>query len=114
MRIFQRIHQKLNWSPRAYVGLILGFLALGYLASATYHSLKPLPEGLNYTGKLRHAPIKFIADQTYIDAQGVQQQQHQIFNEIVVYVAKGWMNLIIGALQVIMMWLINRLQPDKA
>ena len=82
MRIFQRIHQKLNWSPRAYVGLIISFLALGYLASATYHSLKPLPEGLNYTGKLRHAPIKFIADQTYIDAQGVQQQQHQIFNEI--------------------------------
>ncbi len=26
--------------------------------------------------------LNFIADQTYIDAQGVQQQQHQIFNEI--------------------------------
>lgn len=65
------------------MGLIISFLVfLGYLASATYHSLKPLPEGLNYTGKLRHAPIKFIADQTYIDAQGVQQQQHQIFKEI--------------------------------
>ena len=82
MRIFQRIHQKLNWSPRAYLGLVLGLLALGYLSSAIYHSLKPLPDGLNYTGKLRHAPIKFIADQTYIDKQGVQQQQHQIFNEI--------------------------------
>ena len=82
MRIFQRIHQKLNWSRRQYVGLILGFLALGYFSSAIYHVYKPLPNGLNFTGKLRHANIKFLADMTYLDAQGQQQQQHQIFNEM--------------------------------
>lgn len=82
MRIFQRIHRKLNWSPRQYLGLIVAMLAVGYVSSALYHMYKPLPEGLNYTGKLRHAEVKFIADQTYLDAQGQQQQNHQIFNEI--------------------------------
>ncbi len=82
MRIFQRIHQKLNWSKRQYFGLMIGFLALGYLSSAIYHMYKPLPDGVNFTGKLRHAQVKFLADMTYIDAQGQQQQQHTIFNEM--------------------------------
>ncbi|KWQ05887.1 phospholipase [Acinetobacter harbinensis] len=82
MRIFQRIHQKLNWSRRHYVSVLIGLLALGYLSSAVYHSYKPLPEGLDFTGKLRHAEVKFIADQTYMDAQGKQQQQHHIFDEM--------------------------------
>ena len=82
MRIFQRIHQKLNWSGRQYFALILGMVALGYLSSAIYHIYKPLPEGLDYTGKLRHANVKFLADKTYLDAEGKQQQEHQIFNQI--------------------------------
>ena len=82
MRIFQQIHQKLNWSGRQYFALILGMVALGYLSSAIYHIYKPLPEGLDYTGKLRHANVKFLADKTYLDAQGKQQQEHQIFNQI--------------------------------
>lgn len=79
MRIFEKIHQKLNWSRRRYVGVILSLLALTYLSSVLYHMYKPLPEGLDFTGKLRHAEVEFIADQTYLDAQGKQQQQHQIF-----------------------------------
>ena len=82
MRIFQRIHQKLNWSRRHYVSVLIGLLALGYLSSAVYHTYKPLPEGLDFTGKLRHAEVKFIADQTYMDAQGKQQQHHHIFDEM--------------------------------
>ena len=82
MRIFQRIHQKLNWSRRHYVSVLIGLLTLGYLSSAVYHTYKPLPEGLDFTGKLRHAEVKFIADQTYMDAQGKQQQQHHIFDEM--------------------------------
>lgn len=82
MRIFQRIHQKLNWSRRHYVSVLIGLLTLGYLSSAVYHTYKPLPEGLDFTGKLRHAEVKFIADQTYMDAQGKQQQQHYIFDEM--------------------------------
>lgn len=82
MRIFQRIHQQLNWSRRRYVSVIVGLLALGYLSSAIYHTYKPLPEGLDFSGKLRHAEVKFIADQTYLDASGKQQQDHHIFNEM--------------------------------
>ena len=82
MRIFQRIHQKLNWSGRRYFALIAGIFVLGYVASAVYHVYKPLPEGLNFTGKLRHADVKFLSDQTYVNAQGQQQQDQQIFNTI--------------------------------
>lgn len=82
MRIFKRIHQKLNWSRRQYCGLIIGMLALGYLTSALYHMYKPLPEGLNFTGKLRHAEVEFVADYTYLDAAGKQQKDHHIFNEM--------------------------------
>ena len=82
MRIFQRIHNKLNWSPRRYLGVMMGLLALSYLSSALYHTYKPLPDGLNYAGPLRHAEVKFLADQTYLDAQGQQHYDHQIFNEM--------------------------------
>lgn len=82
MRIFQRIHHKLNWSRRRYVSVMIGLLALGYLSSTIYHTYKPLPEGLDFTGKLRHAEVKFLADQTYIDASGKQQQNQVIFNEM--------------------------------
>ncbi|WP_293745575.1 hypothetical protein, partial [uncultured Acinetobacter sp.] len=33
MRIFQRIHQKLNWSGRRYMAVILSIFAIGYIAS---------------------------------------------------------------------------------
>lgn len=82
MRIFQRIHQKLHWSRRRYVSVMVGILALGYLSSAIYHTYKPLPDGLDFTGKLRHAEVKFIADQTYLDANGKQQQNQHIFDEM--------------------------------
>ncbi len=82
MRLFQRIHKQLNWPRRRYLGVVIGALSLGYLASAIYHSYKPLPEGLNFAGKLRHAEVQFLADQTYMDARGQQQQDQQIFDAV--------------------------------
>ncbi len=82
MRIFQRIHQKLNWSGRRYMAVILCVVAIAYLASAIYHTVKPLPQGINFSGKLRHADVKFLADKTYIDANGQQQVDQHIFDEI--------------------------------
>ncbi|MEN5172765.1 phospholipase D family protein [Acinetobacter higginsii] len=82
MRIFQRIHRKLNWSGRRYMAVILCIFAIGYIASAIYHTVKPLPKGLDFTGQLRHANVKFLADQTYIDAQGQQQVDQHIFKEV--------------------------------
>jgi len=82
MRIFHRIHHKLNWSGRRYIATIIALMAVGYFASAIYHTYKPLPEGLDFEGRLRHANIKFLADETYIDIQGRQQADQQIFNEM--------------------------------
>ena len=82
MRIFNKIHTKLNWSKRRYLGLIFTVLLIGYLSSAIYHTVKPLPQGLNFTGPLRHADVKFIADETYLNAQGQQQIDQHIFDQI--------------------------------
>ena len=107
MRIFDRIHQKLNWSRRQYFGLILGLFALGYLSSAVYHTYKPLPEGLDFKGKLRHADVKFIADQTYIDAQGKQQQDHHIFAEMLKLIDEAQTTIVID------MFLFNKEVGDS-
>lgn len=82
MRIIERIHSKLNWSRRQYFGVVIGLLAFGYLSSAIYQVYKPLPEGLNYTGKLRHAKVQFLADQSYLDAEGKQQLDQRIFKQM--------------------------------
>ena len=82
MRIFQRIHGKLNWPRRRYIGAVIGLLAIGYLSSAIYHTYKPLPQGLDYTGKLRHAKVQFIADQSYADASGKLHLDQQIFKQM--------------------------------
>lgn len=82
MRIFQKIHGKLNWSRRRYISAVIGLLAIGYLSSAIYHTYKPLPQGLDYTGKLRHAKVQFIADQSYADASGKLHLDQQIFKQM--------------------------------
>lgn len=82
MRVFTKIYQKLNWSPKRYILLVLGLAIITYAGSAIYQVYKPLPEGLNYTGKLRHADVQFLSDQTYIDAQGKQHLDQHIFQQI--------------------------------
>ena len=82
MRIFEKIQQKLQWSTGQYLRFILLILALVYIASAIYHSVKPLPEGLAFKGKMRHADVRFLLDQTYIDASGQQRSEQQIFDQV--------------------------------
>ena len=64
------------------MAVILSIVVIGYIASAIYHTVKPLPQGLDFTGQLRHANVKFLADQTYMDAQGQQQVDQHIFREV--------------------------------
>lgn len=82
MRIFQRIHTKLNWSLRHYIAVVIAILLLSLVASGVYHIYKPLPEGLNYTGKLRHAEVEFLSDQTYVDQHGKPHTQQMIFDRM--------------------------------
>ena len=107
MRIFNKIHNKLNWSKRRYFGILFGILVLAYLASAIYHMVKPLPEGLNFTGPLRHANVKFIADETYIDAQGKQQLDQHIFNEVLQLIKQAKTTIVID------MFLFNSEKGDS-
>ena len=95
MRIFNKIQHKLNWSKRRYVGVLLGFFAFGYLASAVYHTVKPMPEGLNFTGPLRHANVQFLVDQTYIDMQGKQQIDQQIFDQVLQLIKEAKSTIVI-------------------
>ena len=107
MRIFHKIHGKLRWSKRRYVGLIIGIFALGYLSSAIYHTVKPLPEGLNVAGPLRHAQVNFIADQTYIDVQGKQQLDQHIFDQIFTLIKQAKTTIVVD------MFLFNKEVGDS-
>ena len=95
MRIFHKIHDKLQWSPRHYAGLLVGILCLGYASSAVYHTVKLLPRGIDYTGKLHHADVQFLADETYVDATGKVQQDQHIFDQILSLVAQAKTTIVI-------------------
>ena len=82
MRVFKKIYQQLDWSPRRYILIFVGLVMVTYVVSAVYQVYKPIPEGLNYAGKLRHANVKFLSDQTYIDAEGHQHLDQHIFKQI--------------------------------
>lgn len=95
MRIFRKIHSKLNWSGRHYFGVIVAFIAVGYIASAAYQTVKPLPSGLDYRGPIRHANVQFLSDQTYVDSAGQQQQKQQIFDQINQLIADAQSTIVI-------------------
>ncbi|MGM0855951.1 MAG: phospholipase D-like domain-containing protein [Pseudomonadota bacterium] len=62
--------------------LLIGALAL-YLATAWWHSRKPLPVGLSVEGDWR-SPVapRLLLDETFIDADGQRLCRQQIFDEI--------------------------------
>lgn len=73
-----------------------------YLVVALYHSYKPLPPGISVATPLRAVDeVRFLADYTYIDAQGERRSEQAIFDEI--------LRLIAGAKRLIVldMFLIN-------
>lgn len=107
MRIFRKIHSKLNWSKRRYLGIMLSVLALGYVASAVYHSQKALPAGLDYRSQLKPTQVKFLADRTFINAQGQQQLQQQIFDETLKLIDQAQSTIVID------MFLFNATRGDS-
>lgn len=59
----------------------LAVLALVYLGTIVWHQVKPLPEGLNFAGPWRPvANLRFYADSTWLDADGQQHNERQIFD----------------------------------
>ena len=59
-------------------GLVLVLLAWTVLA--IWHSVKPIPEGLNFAGPLHGAEhVVFLTDETWVNEHGVRQLDHRIF-----------------------------------
>jgi phosphatidylserine/phosphatidylglycerophosphate/cardiolipin synthase-like enzyme len=68
---------------RPYGLLLLAVLMAGYLTVAIYHSVKPLPEGLDVATPLRSdGDLRFLADYTWLDADGRRQTDHEIFDRV--------------------------------
>lgn len=59
----------------------LAVLVLAYLTTIVWHQVKPLPEGLNFAGQWRPvANLRFHADSTWLDAEGQQHNEREIFD----------------------------------
>ena len=82
-------------------------LLLAYLAVAMYHSYKPLPSGTSVATPLRAVDeVRFLADYTYMDAQGERRSEQAIFDEILRLIAQA------ERLIVLDMFLINDFAGD--
>lgn len=80
-----------SWEPQRTAGtrrtrvafLILGLLLLAYLGTATYHTIKPLPDGLNADMPLRDdGEVRFLADYTWQNDEGQRRTEHEIFDRV--------------------------------
>jgi phosphatidylserine/phosphatidylglycerophosphate/cardiolipin synthase-like enzyme len=60
--------------------MLLGLVGL-WLGLAAWHSLKPLPNGLDFSGPVRvGSQVEFLADRTWIDTDGQRRTDHRIFD----------------------------------
>ena len=67
-----------RWTRALAAAVVL--LTIVYLVTATWHLFKPLPEGLNLATPWRPATtVSFHADSTWLDSEGRQQSDTQIF-----------------------------------
>jgi phosphatidylserine/phosphatidylglycerophosphate/cardiolipin synthase-like enzyme len=69
----------LSFSLRWSILLLVPFLGV----SGCYHVWKPLPHGVSYMGEPRPADdVRFLADLTFVDKDGVRHVEQQIFDEV--------------------------------
>lgn len=53
-------------------------------------NLKPLPEGLSYSGEMRPAQsVEFLVDSSWVDANGQRQLEQEIFDTALRYIAES-------------------------
>jgi hypothetical protein len=70
--------------PRRPRRRIVSLLAATLVVAGFYHALKPLPAGLSFEGPVRQVPaeaVTFLADETWLDSNGVRRTEHRIFDE---------------------------------
>ncbi len=67
---------------KAVTGTLVLFILAGVI-SATYHTLKPVPEGLDFEGPVRSASnVTLLSDETYTGPDSRRVMDHEIFDEI--------------------------------
>ncbi|RFF28037.1 MULTISPECIES: phospholipase D-like domain-containing protein [unclassified Wenzhouxiangella] len=70
-----------SWTLKRTLTLAIAALVLGYLATAVWHLHKPLPKGVNMAAPWRPATsVRFHADSTWLDAEGQQHNEREIFD----------------------------------
>lgn len=68
---------------RRLLKLVVAGLAALYLATGAYHAFKPLPEGISVATPWRDAgEVRFLADTSWVDAEGNAQSEQEIFDEV--------------------------------
>lgn len=95
MRIFQRIQNKLNWSARRYLAVIVLILFLTYIASALYQVYKPLPKGIHFKGQSRPSKVEFLGDKTFMRADGHVQSEQHIFAAILTLIDQAQTTIVL-------------------
>jgi hypothetical protein len=69
-----------RWRKRS-LWLVAVILLGMYLSTAIHHSVKPLPDGLEWTSPYRPAAdVEFLADSSWLDASGRQHHEGAIFD----------------------------------
>ncbi|MDO4224231.1 MAG: phospholipase, partial [Acinetobacter sp.] len=97
MRIVQKIQQRLQWSKRRYFTILVLLIVLTYIASAIYHSVKPLPQGLDFAGQSYAADVEFLYDDVQLSAQGQVQGTAQIFPKMLAMVAQAKTTIVLDS-----------------
>ena len=70
-------------------GVLSGLLAL-YLLTAIFHSIKPLPEGLDVATPWRQsADIAFLSDSTWTNHRNERHSEQQIFDEVLAMISEA-------------------------
>jgi len=78
----RRVRWRGQWRGRL-AWIVLSLLFFAYLGGAIYHSIKPLPDGLAADRPLRgDGELRFLADYTWLDADGDRQVEHEIFDRV--------------------------------
>ena len=95
MRVFQRIHRKLNWSVKRYMMVIALILLITYVASAIFQTYKSIPEGLDFAGQTHASNVEFLADRTFVDGSGQRQHEQQIFDAMLTLIDQAQSTIVL-------------------
>lgn len=107
MRLLQKTTQMFQRSPRRFLILLFVVLFITYVVSAIYHRYKDLPQDMDYTGKVHHANIEVLIDDSRVQHGQVQLSQ-QIFNRMLQMIQDAGNTLVLD------MFLFNDLVGQQA